>query len=91
MLAPDIFKNVKSPGEAAALFSFQSSEFEQILVTEVEWLRKLLELPDEMLKPLDRNTLACVLQTVLEMIEYRFGENLEAESKSKSETSEPAS
>ena len=75
MIAPDIFKNITSPGEAAALFQFQSSEFEQILVTEVEWLRKLLELDDETLKPLDRNTLMVVLQTVLELIEWRFAEN----------------
>lgn len=77
MIAPDIFKNVTSPGEAAALFQFQSSEFEQVLVTEVEWLRKLLELDDEHLKPLDRNTLLVVLQTVLEIIEYRFMRNQE--------------
>lgn len=75
MIAPDIFKNIKSPGEAAALFQFQSSEFEQVLVTEVEWLRKLLDMDDERLKPLDRTTLTVVLQTVLEMIEWRFSEN----------------
>lgn len=75
MIAPDIFKNIKTPGEAAALFQFQSSEFEQVLVTEVEWLRKLLELDDERLKPLDRGTLTVVLQTVLEIIEYRFAQN----------------
>ncbi len=75
MISPDIFKNVTSPGEAAALFSFQSSEFEQVLVTEVEWLRKLLDMDDERLKPLDRTTLTVVLQTVLEMIEWRFSEN----------------
>lgn len=75
MIAPDIFKNIKTPGEAAALFQFQSSEFEQVLVTEVEWLRKLLELDDEQLKPLDRGTLTVVLQTVLEIIEYRFAQN----------------
>lgn len=81
MIAPDIFKNIKTPGEAAALFQFQSSEFEQVLVTEVEWLRKLLELDDEQLKPLDRGTLTVVLQTVLEIIEYRFAQNQkEAES-----------
>ena len=74
MIAPDIFKDVTSPGEAAALFQFQSSEFEQVLVTEVEWLRKLLELDDEMLKPLDRGTLQIVLQTVLELIEWRFAQ-----------------
>ena len=72
MIAPDIFKNIKSPGEAAALFQFQSSEFEQVLVTEVEWLRKLLELDDEQLNPLDRTTLGVVLQTVLEIIEFRL-------------------
>ena len=72
MIAPDIFKNIKTPGEAAALFQFQSSEFEQVLVTEVEWLRKLLALSDEKLKPLDRTTLTVVLQTVLEIIEWRF-------------------
>jgi hypothetical protein len=75
VISPDIFKNVTSPGEAAALFSFQSSEFEQVLVTEVEWLRKLLDMDDERLKPLDRTTLTVVLQTVLEMIEWRFSEN----------------
>lgn len=57
------------------MFSFQSSEFEQVLVTEVEWLRKLLDMDDERLKPLDRTTLTVVLQTVLEMIEWRFSEN----------------
>lgn len=72
MISPDIFKNIKTPGEAAALFQFQSSEFEQVLVTEVEWLRKLLELDDEQLKPLDRTTLGVVLQTVLEIIEFRL-------------------
>ena len=77
MIAPDIFKNITSPGEAAALFQFQSSEFEQVLVTEVEWLRKLLELDDEHLKPLDRGTLTVVLQTILEMIEWRFAQNQE--------------
>lgn len=75
MIAPDIFKNIKTPGEAAALFQFQSSEFEQVLVTEVEWLRKLLDMDDEQLKPLDRTTLTVVLQTVLEMIEWRFAQN----------------
>lgn len=57
------------------MFQFQSSEFEQVLVTEVEWIRKLLELDDEHLKPLDRGTLVVVLQTVLEMIEWRFTQN----------------
>ena len=75
MISPDIFKNIKSPGEAAALFQFQSSEFEQVLVTLVEWLRKLLALNDEQLKPLDRGTLTVVLQTILEMIEWRFAQN----------------
>ncbi len=76
MIAPDIFQNVTNPGEAAALFQFQSSEFEQIVVTEVEWLRKLLEYDDEQLKPLDRKTLEFVLATVLDIVEFRFKQNL---------------
>lgn len=81
MISPDIFKNIKSPGEAAALFQFQSSEFEQVLVTLVEWLRKLLDMDDEQLKPLDRTTLTVVLQTVLEIIEWRFSQNQEQDQK----------
>lgn len=86
MIAPDIFKNIKSPGEAAALFQFQSSEFEQVLVTEVEWLRKLLALTDEQLKPLDRTTLTVVLQSVLEMIEWRFTQNQVEQAEEQKET-----
>jgi len=82
MISPDIFKNIKNPGEAAALLAFQSSEFEQVLVTEVEWLRKLLQLDDDKLKPLDRTTLQFVLQTVLEIIEFRFTENIKNEKSS---------
>ena len=89
MIAPDIFKNIKSPGEAAALFQFQSSEFEQVLVTEVEWLRKLLDMDDERLKPLDRTTLTVVLQTVLEMIEWRFTQNQQGVNESERPQDEP--
>ena len=88
MIAPDIFKDISNPGEAAALLAFQSSEFEQILVTEVEWLRKLLGMTDEELKPLDRKTLEFVLATVMDIIEYRFNENLKngAENKNNNES-----
>ena len=75
MISPDIFKNVTSPGEVAALFHFQASEFEEVLVTVVEWIRKLIALPDDELKPLDRTTLRAVQQTIFEIIEYRFTQN----------------